>query len=73
MSRRIVLFLVIFSFIFVGFSFAAVENIRVSGDINTEAVNRDISLGADQNRCRETSALQVLDERILSLDQRRPA
>ncbi len=30
-------------------------------------------LGADQSRCRETSAPQVLDECILSLDQRWPA
>ncbi len=48
MSRKLVALLVVFSFILTGAAFAAVENIKVSGDIGTTAVNRDLSLGMVQ-------------------------
>jgi len=47
MSRKLIVALVAASFMFVGMSFAAVENIKVSGDINLESVVRDFALGGD--------------------------
>ena len=45
MSRKLIIAMAILSFAFAGTTFAAVENIKVSGDINTEAVTRDLSFG----------------------------
>ena len=45
MGKKILLLLVLFSVALVGTTYAAVENIKVSGDINSEAVVRDINLG----------------------------
>lgn len=44
-----IVILSLFSFFILPFSFAAVENIKISGDINSEAVNRDLSLGLESN------------------------
>ena len=49
MSRKLIVALLAASFMFVGMSFAAVENIKVSGDMNLENINRDFSLGAGSN------------------------
>ena len=46
MSKRLILCLVIFSFVFLGNSFAAVENIKISGEINAEAILRNFALGS---------------------------
>ena len=45
MGKKILLLLVLFSVALVGTTYAAVENIKVSGDINSEAVVRDLNLG----------------------------
>ena len=45
MSRKIILALAVISFAFVGTTFAAVENIKVSGDITVTGVLRDLTLG----------------------------
>ncbi len=47
MSRKLILALAVLAISFAGASFAAVENIKISGDISTEAVTRDIALGDD--------------------------
>lgn len=48
MSKKLLLILAALSFAFTGLTFAAVENIKVSGGIDTYAVNRsDFHLGAD--------------------------
>jgi len=47
MSKKLILVIAVLMFAFVGTTFAAVENIKVSGDINTEAVNRDFAFGGD--------------------------
>ena len=46
MSRKLIIAMAILSFAFAGTTFAAVENIKVSGDIATQAIARDLSLGA---------------------------
>ena len=46
MSRKLIIAIAVLSVAFIGSSFAAVENIKVSGDINTEVVARDLSMGA---------------------------
>ena len=45
MSRKLILALTLISFAFCGASFAAVENIKVSGDITVTGVLRDLTLG----------------------------
>lgn len=45
MGRKLIIAMLALSFAFVGTTFAAVENIKVSGDISTEAVIRDLSFG----------------------------
>ena len=47
MSRKLIIAMAILSFAFAGTTFAAVENIKVSGDINTEA--RYLSFGDSEN------------------------
>ena len=49
MSRKLILAIAVLAFAFVGTTFAAVENIKVSGDINTEAVTRDFAFGNDSD------------------------
>ncbi|MCK4519908.1 MAG: alginate export family protein [Candidatus Omnitrophica bacterium] len=50
MSRKLILALAVLAISFAGASFAAVENIKISGDITTEAVTRDFGFGgADDN------------------------
>ena len=46
MSRKLIIAMAILSFAFAGTTFAAVENIKVSGDINTQAITRSLDLGA---------------------------
>ena len=46
MSKKLIIAIAVLSFAFTGITFAAVENIKISGDINAEAVTRDLSLGA---------------------------
>ena len=46
MSKKLILALAVLAISFAGATFAAVENIKISGDISTEAVARDLSLGA---------------------------
>ena len=46
MSRKLIIAMAILSFAFAGTIFAAVENIKVSGDINTQAITRSLDLGA---------------------------
>jgi len=46
MSRKLIVAIAVLSVAFLGSSFAAVENIKVSGDINSELVIRDLSMGA---------------------------
>ena len=45
MSRKVIIAIAILSFGFAGLTFAAVENIKVSGDISTEAVSMDLGFG----------------------------
>ncbi|MCF7908513.1 MAG: hypothetical protein K9L86_06560 [Candidatus Omnitrophica bacterium] len=45
MSRKLLIAIAVMSVALVGTSFAAVENIKVSGDINSQAVARDLGLG----------------------------
>jgi len=45
MSRKLIIAMAILSFAFAGTTFAAVESIKVSGDINSEAVTRDLAFG----------------------------
>ncbi len=51
MSRKLIVALAVASLAFVGMSFAAVENIKVSGDINLESVTRDFALGGTVTSC----------------------
>jgi len=46
MGRKLIIAMAILSFALAGTTFAAVENIKVSGDIATQAIARDLSLGA---------------------------
>jgi len=45
MSKKLFVLAAILTFAIIGSTFAAVENIKVSGDINSEAVTRDLSMG----------------------------
>ena len=45
MSKKLILAIAVLSFAFTGITFAAVENIKISGDINAEAVTRDLGFG----------------------------
>jgi len=45
MSRKLIIAMAVLSFAFAGATFAAVENIKISGDINAEAVTRDLGFG----------------------------
>ncbi len=47
MSRKLLIAIAVMSVAVAGTAFAAVENIKVSGDINTQGVTRDLSLGGD--------------------------
>ncbi len=49
MSRKFLVAMAVAVFAFSGAVFAAVENIKVSGDINAEYANRDIALGGAGN------------------------
>jgi len=49
MSKKLILALAVISFAFIGTSFAAVENIKVSGDIAVQAVVRDLTLGSNED------------------------
>ena len=46
MSRKLIMAIVALSFVFTGAAFAAVENIKVSGDIGEQYLVRDFSMGA---------------------------
>ena len=46
MGRKLIIALALLSFALAGTTFAAVENIKVSGDINTQAITRSLDLGA---------------------------
>ncbi|MFH1519985.1 MAG: alginate export family protein [Candidatus Omnitrophota bacterium] len=43
--KKLIVAMAVLSFAFAGASFAAVDNIKISGDISTEAVARDLTLG----------------------------
>jgi len=45
MSRKLIIAMAVLAFAFSGATFAAVENVKVSGDINSEAVTRDLAFG----------------------------
>lgn len=45
MSKKLIAAIAVMSLAILGTAFAAVENVKVSGDINTEGVTRDLSLG----------------------------
>lgn len=47
MSKKLLAGLAVVSFAFIGTSFAAVENIKVSGDITAQAITRDLGMGVD--------------------------
>ena len=47
MSRKLIIAMAILSFAFAGTTFAAVENIKVSGDTTVQAVTRNLSLGSE--------------------------
>ncbi|MDD5430271.1 MAG: hypothetical protein PHE97_06115, partial [Candidatus Omnitrophica bacterium] len=46
MSRKLIMAIVALSFVFTGAAFAAVENIKVSGDIGEQYLVRDFTMGA---------------------------
>lgn len=46
MSKKLLIGIVVLSCAFIGSSFAAIENIKVSGDMTAQALTRDLSLGA---------------------------
>jgi hypothetical protein len=46
MSKKLIVLVALMSLALVGSSFAAVENIKVSGDIKSGAITRDLSLGS---------------------------
>ncbi|MBD3245864.1 MAG: hypothetical protein GF333_02515 [Candidatus Omnitrophica bacterium] len=48
MSRKIIALTAVFCFAVIGAGFAAVENIKVSGDVTAQAVIRDLSQGSEQ-------------------------
>ena len=64
MSRKLIIAMAILSFAFAGTIFAAVENIKVSGDINTEAVTRDLGFGSGD----ESSDQYLLSQIRVRLD-----
>ena len=45
MSKKLLIGMAVMSLALIGSSFAAVENIKVSGDITAQAISRDLSLG----------------------------
>ncbi|MCF7916940.1 MAG: hypothetical protein K9L61_04105 [Candidatus Omnitrophica bacterium] len=47
MSKKLILFVALMSLALVGSSFAAVENIKVSGDIQSSAITRNFDLGGN--------------------------
>jgi hypothetical protein len=49
MSKKLIAAIAVMSFAILGTAFAAVENVKVSGDINTEGVTRDLTLGASDS------------------------
>lgn len=57
MSRKLLIAIAVMSVAFVGTGFAAVENIKVSGDINTQAVGRDLSLGLGPERSTDDASI----------------
>ena len=46
MSRKLITAIAVLCFAFSGSLFAAVENIKVSGDTSVQAITRNLSLGA---------------------------
>lgn len=46
MSKKILFFIAIISLSFTSFAFAAVENIKISGDITAQGIARDLNMGA---------------------------
>ena len=47
MSRKLIIAIAVLSFALAGTTFAAVENIKVSGDATVQAVTRNLSLGSE--------------------------
>lgn len=47
MSKKLITLAVVMSFALIGGAFAAVEDIKVSGDITAQTITRDLSLGLD--------------------------
>ena len=45
MSKKLTIALAVALVAFIGTSFAAVENIKVSGDLTTQGISRNISFG----------------------------
>ena len=63
MIKRLIIVFAVLSFIFLGTAFSAVENIKVSGDMNNEVFTRDLTLGgADYT----TGLKQKADESLFS-------
>ena len=47
MGKKLLVLVALMSFAIIGSSFAAVENIKVSGDITVQAIKRDLTLGTE--------------------------
>ncbi|UCC95485.1 MAG: alginate export family protein [Candidatus Omnitrophota bacterium] len=45
MGRKLLIAIAVMSFAFIGYSYAGVESIKVSGDITAQALTRDLTLG----------------------------
>lgn len=59
MGKRLFVVFAVLSFAFLGSSFAAVENIKVSGDITTQAIGRDFSLGEEVEESADPAATRT--------------
>ncbi|NQT28857.1 MAG: hypothetical protein HQ570_04580, partial [Candidatus Omnitrophica bacterium] len=62
--KKLIIAIAILSFAFAGATFAAVENVKISGDINTQAVTRDLTLGNKNANNTDPEADQFLFSQI---------
>ena len=64
MSRKLIIAMAVLSFAFAGATFAAVENIKISGDVTAQAITRNLDLGASGNGDSEDSLFSQIRLKI---------
>ena len=64
MSRKVIIAMAVLAFAFAGSTFAAVENIKVSGDVTAQAITRNLDLGASGNGDSEDSLFSQIRLKI---------